>query len=100
MKSTTPNFNAASHATVDKGPTGIMKRSLSITFLLAALIGHSAMLQAQTQFADDYVPQPAYAAQTRAPLANKSTSNKDNTGVGLVKAVVAGIHARWQDAGD
>ena len=88
MKSTTPNFNAASHATVDKGPTGIMKRSLSITFLLAALIGHSAMLQAQTQFADDYVPQPAYAAQTRAPLANQSPRLTKTT-------LVSGLSKPW-----
>jgi glucose/arabinose dehydrogenase len=43
---------------------------------------------AQTTFADDYVPQPAYASQTRAPLANQSPRL-------TVTTVVSGLTKPW-----
>lgn len=40
--------------------------------LLVALMSQTGLASGQTNFADDFVPQPAYAMQTRAPLANQS----------------------------
>jgi glucose/arabinose dehydrogenase len=50
-------------------------RSHATCVLATIIVGSSILLtesRAQSQFADDYVPQPAYAWQTRAPLANQS----------------------------
>jgi glucose/arabinose dehydrogenase len=55
-----------------KRTTLMFSRVARTTLLLVALAGQSAMVQGQTNFVDDYVPQPAYAMQTRAPLANQS----------------------------
>ena len=88
MKPTTPIFKAAAPATGGNILTGVLGRSIHTMLLLAASLGHSVMLHAQTQFADDYVPQPAYAAQTRAPLANQSPRL-------TITTLVSGLSKPW-----
>ena len=51
---------------------GLNTSVVQIAVLLIGLIGNTTLLNGQTRFTDDFVPQPAYAMQTRAPLANQS----------------------------
>ena len=58
------------------------------TLFCALLLATTTPASAQTTFADDYVPQPAYAGQTRAPLANQSPRLD-------VTTVVSGLAKPW-----